>query len=613
MKTKIHEAVNNQLKDAEEKRKKELKEKEEKQKEELEKEMKTKIHEAINNQLKETEKQQQQELETQLKKKIYTKINDELTLKISQELYTQQTQTMTQQPLEQEMKTKIKDAITTQLVLTEEIKQKIKNAIDIEINKSATLTASLTASAATSTPQQPLELQLKQKIHEAVNTQLVLTEEMKQKIKNYIDLQINQPLTPQQQLEKEIKIKIYDALNLQLSTNNTQLSNTQLSNTQLSNITSTILANINNRMNPFGHISKTIQSNINASLNSGPAFKPEESQSQSQPQSQSQSQPQSQDKPGTIDQNAVPQDSITPNYEAVSGYDDEEGKEPEGVPVATSINPNTGNGYADYPETSYVGNYFAYEFHEEQDPKKYKTGPWVFKEMFSVPPTIDRKPEKLVRKITVTGSKENPTIIIDTDKGGSDSLMANGAKNDEAMDKYYYEYFGKTRIIDGKTKKDKDSSMEYEDNGTHISRMREAMFELTDRKNQVPEETVTETSNNIQNTHHHENISEVKDEIGNLIANIGTQANIEHQTKPIIQSINKIAVLPGESPDLEKEIKEKLKAEILKQLNSGSGSLEDEIKEKLKAEILKQLNPGSGSLEDEIKDKIKKYISTIVK
>jgi len=273
---------------------------------------------------------------------------------------------------------------------------------------------------------------------------------------------------------------------------------------------------------------------------------------------------------------APPSDSVTPNYEDVSGYDNMESDEPEGVPVATSINPATGKGYTEYPETAYVGNYFVYEFHKEQDqnPAKYASGPWVFKETFSVPPTVNKAPEKLIRKITVNGPESGPTIRIQHDKE-SGSLMDAGTVNKESMDKFYYAYFGKSRIIDAKKKKDKDSSMEYDEVNTQITRMKDALFELIERKKTtdvvVP---ATETPSAME---------ELKTEVENKI-----KAATKSVTQVVDGAIQKASnIVSGES-----EFTKKLKSEIetkLKSILSGetpgtfNNTLKSEIETKLKS------------------------------
>jgi len=289
----------------------------------------------------------------------------------------------------------------------------------------------------------------------------------------------------------------------------------------------------------------------------------------------------------TPNQNQLPQDSVTPAYEAASGYDDDEGEQPEGIPVATSINPKTGKAFVDFPETVYVGNYFAYEFHEEQDPAKYKSGPWIFKEMFSVPPTIDRPPKKLVRKITVEGSENKPTIRLGTGEGVSDSLMDAGTINQTSMDKHYYEYFGKSRIIDSKTKIDKNSSMEYDDNGTQISRMKDAMFRLIQRKNDTAPIPVVAESDNAYNM-----VKNLMEGLMNTVDPTGDNKFIQNKSR---EQLNNAPM------DLKQALAKKIGDKLREQLNNAPADLKQALAKKIERKLREQFGI---DFKDELKSRI---------
>ena len=255
-------------------------------------------------------------------------------------------------------------------------------------------------------------------------------------------------------------------------------------------------------------------------------------------------------------------ESVTPNYEESAGYGTQEGDDPEGVPVSTSINPATGNGYVDYVETVYVGSYFAYEFHEEQDPAKYATGPWVFKETFSVPPTIDKAPEQFIRKITMSGAEASPTIGIQHDKE-TGALMNAGSVNKSDMDKFYYMYFGKSRIIDAKKKADKDSSMEYDDDNTHIIRMKDALFELIERKKTKTVDAVPPGESPIPETMSDIIKAEIKDKM-ETAANMLTQT-VKNATVSIAN------IIPGQDGEFTKKLKSEIETK-LKSMLSGNAN-----------------------------------------
>jgi hypothetical protein len=421
--------------------------------------------------------------------------------------------------------------------------------------------------------------------------------------------------------------------------------------TQLDNIASSILANINRRLNPMGDITKKILANINERL-SKPADKPVVKPANvvkpvaklaevAKPNIQ-------QVGPQNLNKNAPPQESVTPDYEAASGYDDDEGKEPDGVPVATSINPETGKAYTDYPETVYVGNYFAYEFHEKQDKMQYVKGPWLFKEMFTTPPAVYKEPEQIVRKLRLTSTESSGEFKMDgkynielceNESDKCEALMSANVPAQDTLETHYYTYFGKTRLIDGK-KQTPEKTMEYDDGNTYANRMKEAMLELIQRKVSVEEPAVAVAESESKE-------SSVVNKLSDAASNFASSV-----TETLAKKINSIVpIIPASleqkldtakptantkaSGPLEDKLKQKIKEALEKQLKgsvpgsgsgsgSSSGSLEDQLKQKIK-EALEKLLKGSvpvsgsgsgsssGSLEDQLKEKIKEALEKQLK
>lgn len=437
------------------------------------------------------------------------------------------------------------------------------------------------------------------------------------------------------ELRKQIRGKI-SKTEQENKTDEAELGKMKTKETQMNSITSTILANLNSRLNPMGDITKKILANINERLGKPPiadtATKPEtktETKTTTTTKTETKVTP-----PGSASANAPPQDSVTPNYEAASGYNDDEGQEPDGVPVATSINPNTGKAYADYPETAYAGSYFAYEFHEDQKKDQYERGPWMFKEMFTTPPTINKEPEHLVRKLILTATDMKGSFkdgsafegkynieLCDSETDKCEALMNSNAPVQDMLEKQYYTYFGKTKLIDGK-KKTPEKTMEYDDGNTYVNRMKEAMFELIHRKVSEPETEENAGSKNGKGTDSSSVASIVEETVTNTIKTASQQASKTAEQALTVASAAAGAVVNAtgvktsttENNTFTKELKKQITTTLSKKLKPGSGipdsgsfaeQLEEEIKKALEKQFGVSGSPSSpGSFEEELKSQV---------
>ena len=226
--------------------------------------------------------------------------------------------------------------------------------------------------------------------------------------------------------------------------------------------------------------------------------------------------------------------------------------------------------------------------------------------MFTTPPAVYKEPEQIVRKLRLTSTESSGEFkmdgkynieLCDNESDKCEALMSVNVPAQDTLEKHYYTYFGKTRLIDGK-KQTPEKTMEYDDGNTYANRMKEAMLELIQRKVSVEEPAESKVSNETSGV----------DDLSKMAAKAA--ANAAKKINQIVNAASSVIAKNNTtgSGSLEEKLKEKIKAKLTDELTKGSGSLEDQLKEKIKEALEKQLT--KGSLEDQLKEKIKATLTS---